>query len=794
MYDTNFESKLLAIRDNSLISNLDEHIKFVADKIKQNESSARKIISTIYELSKEDKGIKFGDVIEYHVLKHKEDNRLTVFFTNPIEQRFFDLSVYEEKYKGVIIQNKDSKELIYVDIYDRERASGTSTHLTINRKFMKGIVTPTDYYHSHRGTSDYCFGNITDGLLDSMTFSFTQTINSLIEGLRNVNFDDTIANDIQATNELCFFGNNFHGSMDNLNLRNTIDRIVGRNYATKLGEIHFYQSLKDVSAELHSYHKDCYCYYCTCIHLIEMDRSRISTDDLSRIVVDRKSFETILNVPDNEKEHILKRIDEIKNKNFLNYITLDTELNNDDSVGDYLDNNLHELLDSLTERYDEELQDCSDLSKRIDDLQGESSKLYEVWKNKQRIIDDKPTISRVSTIEFLLGDTQDRSQNGVEKTEYTKEDYATAKEEIELIRSNIRAVDSKLEDLRHDYENHSGHALQSWIDGDYSDSDTYEYYSDELYDMASEWIQDRESDTDMCNFSNSYRNDFNNYDSLKDMIVSTLPSRYDSYEHLIVKANGLITPELWINKIQADKSLAIDNLGELYIKQHGGVDMDKIRRTVSTFVGCGTLGSNIAYTMSRLGYRVFSLIDYDTVTLHNIPNQFFKHNQEGLHKVRALRDNLLEVLPNSTLPLVFTFENKFEDYRQYNGDIPTMLNNHIDVFFLVTDNLESRYNAVKFIREQSISIGINYLVIDCRMNDLNTYVTYAYYINERESYDNHLRTMIDKDGELIKLEDENVCGLQSSILVAQSCSLTVIDILNKHHKNERIPFLTTNEF
>jgi len=796
MYDTNFENRLLAIRDNPLISNLDEHIKFVADRIRQNESSAKKIISVIYELSKEDKGIKLGDTVEYHVLKHKEDNRVTIFFTNPIEQRFFDLSVYEEKFKGVIIQNKDSKELIYVDIYDRVRNDNISTNLTISRKFMKGIVTPTNYYHSHRGINDYCFGNITDGLLDSMKFSFTQTMNNLIEGLRSINFDDTIANSIQETNELCFFGNHFRESMDNLNLRNTIDRKIGRNHATKLAEISFYQNLKDVSDVLHSYHKECYCYYCTCIHLIEMDRSRISTDELSRIVVDKKSFEKILNIPDNEKEVILKRIDEIKNKDFVaSYIELDTELNDgDDSVSNYIDDNLSDLLDSLAERYDNEISECNDLSKQIDELQGDTNKLYELWKNKQRILDNKPTISRVSTIDFLLGDSQDRNQDGVEQTEYTAKDYEIAKEEINIIRSNIRDTDSKLEELRSNYENSNGHSLHMWIDGDYSDSDVYESHSDEVYEMASDWLEDRESDTDMCNFGNSYRNDFSNYDSLKDMIISTLPSRYDEYEHLIIKSNGLITPKLWRDKMQDDNSLAIDNLGELYIKQHGGVDMNKIRTSISTFVGCGTLGSNIAYTMSRLGYRVFSLIDYDSVTLHNLPNQFFKHHQQSFYKVRALRDNLLEVLPQSTLPLIFTFENRFEDYREYNGDIPTLLNNHTDVFFLVTDNLESRYNVVRWIKELTNETAINYLVIDCRMNDLNTYVTYAYYINDIVCYNNHLRTILDKDGELIQLEDENVCGLQSSILVAQRCSLSVIDILNKHHKNESIPFLTTNEF
>ncbi len=123
-----------------------------------------------------------------------------------------------------------------------------------------------------------------------------------------------------------------------------------------------------------------------------------------------------------------------------------------------------------------------------------------------------------------------------------------------------------------------------------------------------------------------------------------------------------------------------------------------------------------------------------------------------------------------------------------------MLNNHTDVFFLVTDSLESRYNGVRFIKELANNTVTNYLVIDCRMNDLNTYVIYAYYIGDSDSYDNHLRTMIDKDGELIKLEEENVCGLQSSILVAQACSLSVIDILNKYHSGDRIPFLTTNEF
>lgn len=795
MYDTNFENRLLAIRDNSLISNLDSDIKFVTDRIKQNEKSAKKIISVIYELSKEDKGIKFGSVDKYHVLKHKEDDRVIIFFTNPIEQRFFDLSVYEEKFKGVIIQNKDSQELIYVDIYDRaNRNNSISTNLSVSRTFIKGIVTPTDYYHSHRGVDDVCFGNITDGLLDSMRFSFAQTMNGLIEGLRSINFDDTIANDIQATNELCFFGCHYDGSMDNLNLRNTIDRTVNRNCATKLAEIKFYRNLKDVSDELHSYHKDCYCYYCTCIHLIKMDRSRISTDELSKIVVDRKLFETILNVSDNEKKLILNTIDGIKNENFTEWVEIETESNDDDSVNHYIDNNLSSLLESLADRYNEEISECTDMNKEIRKLETETSSLYDMLNNKQLIVENQPTVTRISTIDFLLGDSQDRNQDGVEQTEYTEHDYEVAKEEINIIRNNIRDTNNKIEDLKHELAENRGEPLYLWSEGEYDDSDVYETYSDEIYEMATEWIEDREIDTIRCDLQNSYRDDMYNYDNHEDMIINALPSASRHYEHLIIKANGLITSELWRDKIQEDETLAIDNLGELYIRQHGGMDMDKIRRTISMFVGCGTLGSNIAYTMSRLGYRVFGLIDYDFVALHNLPNQFYKHVQEDLYKVRALKDNLLEILPQSTLPLIFAFETKLEEYREYNGDIPTMLNNHTDVFFLVTDNLESRYDGVRFIREQSLLMGISYLVIDCRMNDLNKYVIYAYYITDKHSYDNHLRTMIDKDGELIKLEDENICGLQSSILVAQRCSLSVIDILNKHHNDEEIPFLTTNEF
>ena len=65
---------------------------------------------------------------------------------------------------------------------------------------------------------------------------------------------------------------------------------------------------------------------------------------------------------------------------------------------------------------------------------------------------------------------------------------------------------------------------------------------------------------------------------------------------------------------------------------------------------------------------------------------------------------------------------------------------------------------------------------------------------ERVNFTKHLATMLDTDGELIKLEDENVCGLQSSILVAQKVSLTVIDVIQKYLNGEQIPYLTTNLF
>ena len=56
--------------------------------------------------------------------------------------------------------------------------------------------------------------------------------------------------------------------------------------------------------------------------------------------------------------------------------------------------------------------------------------------------------------------------------------------------------------------------------------------------------------------------------------------------------------------------------------------------------GCGGLGSNCAVALARVGIGKLILVDFDVVTESNLNRQYFFHDQVGMKKVIALRDNI----------------------------------------------------------------------------------------------------------------------------------------------------------
>lgn len=62
-------------------------------------------------------------------------------------------------------------------------------------------------------------------------------------------------------------------------------------------------------------------------------------------------------------------------------------------------------------------------------------------------------------------------------------------------------------------------------------------------------------------------------------------------------------------------------------------------------IGCGSVGSTVAYMLARTGVTNFTLWDFDTVEPHNLANQMFRQKDIHKPKVDALLDIICEINP-----------------------------------------------------------------------------------------------------------------------------------------------------
>ncbi len=77
-----------------------------------------------------------------------------------------------------------------------------------------------------------------------------------------------------------------------------------------------------------------------------------------------------------------------------------------------------------------------------------------------------------------------------------------------------------------------------------------------------------------------------------------------------------------------------------YIRQQELVDQEKLAGLRVTIIGCGAVGSFTALSLCKMGVRHLTLIDPDTVSIENLPNQFFREEDRGKKKVTACAEML----------------------------------------------------------------------------------------------------------------------------------------------------------
>lgn len=111
--------------------------------------------------------------------------------------------------------------------------------------------------------------------------------------------------------------------------------------------------------------------------------------------------------------------------------------------------------------------------------------------------------------------------------------------------------------------------------------------------------------------------------------------------------------------------------------------------------GCGGVGSNLAYLLTKLpsNHRFYLgnesntlfLIDHDTVEMKNLSRQFYFSEDVGKSKVEALRDNLIKIIPNANIE---TYNKKIEcaeDCILFSAKSESQ-----DLWILATDNVKSK--------------------------------------------------------------------------------------------------------
>jgi sulfur carrier protein ThiS adenylyltransferase len=103
------------------------------------------------------------------------------------------------------------------------------------------------------------------------------------------------------------------------------------------------------------------------------------------------------------------------------------------------------------------------------------------------------------------------------------------------------------------------------------------------------------------------------------------------------------------------------------IKKIGKANFDKIQKARIGIAGLGGLGSNCASNLVRVGFKKFTLVDFDVIDPGNLDRQFYFQDQVEMAKVEALKMNLLRINPELDLK---TFKKKIEapDVNSVFGD------------------------------------------------------------------------------------------------------------------------------
>lgn len=91
--------------------------------------------------------------------------------------------------------------------------------------------------------------------------------------------------------------------------------------------------------------------------------------------------------------------------------------------------------------------------------------------------------------------------------------------------------------------------------------------------------------------------------------------------------------------------LSQKEIQEALCERHSPEIQEKLNNAHVSIAGLGGLGSNIAFSLARIGVGHLHLVDFDKVDITNLNRQQYFMRHLGMYKTDALKEELLEINP-----------------------------------------------------------------------------------------------------------------------------------------------------
>jgi sulfur carrier protein ThiS adenylyltransferase len=202
-------------------------------------------------------------------------------------------------------------------------------------------------------------------------------------------------------------------------------------------------------------------------------------------------------------------------------------------------------------------------------------------------------------------------------------------------------------------------------------------------------------------------------------------------------------------------------MSDRYHRYKDIVDIEKLQNDKILIVGTGAIGRQVGITLSAMGAKNLTFIDFDTIEEINLGPQGWRQDQIGLFKVNALAEDCQKINPEMSITAIN------DRYR------PKYLSLKPNVVFACVDDIGIR----KLIWEHIILLKQSPLFLDARMNAWTALVLSS----TPPHNDGYEKTLFDKEETVT-----GSCTARSTFFTANIASGFLVAQYIKYLKN--IPF------